>query len=125
MSLDNVDPYNDPIPISSGQTPEIHFTDTPAVPLNTGYKKMEVDPMNFVVYIMYKSDSEGSIWIPVAKMDWGWQAIAESSDGGNTWSKTSGAHTTSNPAFSETTEFPEYDDTVTGYSPYHPDWESD
>lgn len=53
---------------------------------------------------------------------WGWTGIAESTDGGNTWTKTSGAHDVDSPDGSMTTEFPEWPDTATDE---YPEWQSD
>ena len=74
---------------------------------------------------MYKPNTAYSIWVPVALMKWGWEAVVESTDGGNSWNKTSGQHTPTDPSFNATTNFPEYDDTVLGIDPPYPNWEAD
>ena len=59
----------------------------------------------------------GGIWVPVGELSWGWSGIAESSDGGNSWTKTSGAHDTVDPDGSATTSFPEWSETATETNP--------
>lgn len=96
--------------------------DSPFWRLSTGYKKMDAKIEKFKLYLMFIPQETEAIWVPIAKLDWGWTGIAESTDGGNTWTKTSGAHDTNNPSGSMTTEFPEWPDTRTDE---YPDWQSD
>jgi len=71
---------------------------------------------------MFKPEGTDSIWVPLAGALWGWKGIAESSDEGETWSKTYEYEFP--PAAGSTTEFPEWDDTKTN-EPVHPDWQPD
>jgi len=104
-------------------------SDQTAIWTATGYiPGMEVEVYaNWTIQNNYATSAPysingGAIWVPIAKLDWGWTGIAESTDGGNTWTKTSGAHDTNNPSGSMTTEFPEWPDTATDE---YPEWQSD
>ena len=120
--LDFQDPYESGgvYGILNGTTRTIGYDDSPAVPLEVGYKKMYVYLDKFEVYTMFRPISTDRIWVPLGKLEWGWAGVAESTDGGNTWSLTTGAPDASDPSGSTTTEFPEWPDTATDS---HPTWE--
>ena len=66
-------------PIASGGTASWVDSDSPHLPLrtapiynsNTWYEKFDA-----VDYLMYKSEADGSVWVPLATLTWGWSGLA-------------------------------------------------
>lgn len=113
-------PYDPPQPWSFPSTSGGKFVDSPAAPLewNPGdgggadWYKAEAND-SFVTWAMYRPPAvggQGTEWIPIAKYEWSWQAVAEKQLG--VWVITSGrspVHTAPTP----TNDFPLW----TTYSP--------
>ncbi len=124
--LDNHDPYggqgHGPYNIVAGMQLSMSDNDSPGVPLQIGFKTMDAIIDDFGLYLMFKP-SGNSIWVPLSKINWGWSGIAQSSDGGVTWTKASGAQDVTNPSGANTTNFPEWSSVFKNgqYPPWHQD----
>jgi hypothetical protein len=116
--LDVSDPYLDhgPYAVVAGTQKTITDTDSPGTPLYAGLKKKTAND-KYALYLMFKPSVASAIWVPLAKLNWGWTGTAESTDGGTTWTKTSGSQDASNPNGASATEFPEWSDTKTDSNP--------
>jgi hypothetical protein len=115
--LDNADPYggagNGPYTIEGDSTFSWGNNDSPnSPPLLVGYKEMNAIFDAFSLYLMFQP-SGNSIWVPLSKISWGWDGIAQSTNGGNTWTMTSGAPAVVNPSGAMTTNFPEWSNVFT------------
>ncbi len=79
--------------------------DTPSNPV-AGYKHLKID-RDFRYYIMYRPDTPGAIWVPVAKAEWNCHGEADLDPKTGKWALkgTSGGITSAGAA---TTEFPEF-----------------
>jgi hypothetical protein len=124
--LDGADPYGGstygPYTISGGTTFTMGNNDSPGAYLLSGYKKMNVITNNFSLFLMFEP-SGNSTWVPLSEISWGWTAIAQSTNGGVTWTKTSGSSNAVNPSGSTTTNFPEWSNV---YTPnVNPVWQPD
>jgi len=104
----------------------LSMVDAPAIPLPADYKKMDNKFEKFKTYLMFKPDGTDSIWVPLKIVLWAWDAIAESTDEGTTWTETSeGEFPSPGPPIDfPTIQFPEWDDTKTNV-PEHPTWQAD
>lgn len=120
--LDNAEPYGSTYTATGGVQTTMVDNDSPGLGLAVGFKKIQVFADFYDVYVMFKPTGAGAIWVPIAKLEWGWGGTAESSDGGSTWSKTGGAAAPEDPSWSVTTEFAEWPDTAIDSLPYPP-WE--
>ncbi len=71
----------------------------------------------FETYLMYKSDTADSIWVPLKKMTWHWSGSATKGD--DTWSlvEGSGDYSSTPPAGNDTIEMPEWDNHLQALSP--------
>jgi hypothetical protein len=120
--LDIDDPYanHGPHAVTAGTQGTATDNDSPGLPLSAGFTNGTVT-MTFKLYLMYKPAGADSIWVPLGLVSWGWAGSARSTDGGATWTKTSGAHTATNPSGAKTNEFPTWVDRKTD-SPPHPIW---
>lgn len=126
--LDVSDPYQGVGPWSlpaSGWCSK-YMNDYPIIPLGLeeNEKKMDNKFMDFSAHLMFKPTSTDAIWVPLEQINWGWKGIAETSDGGENWTKTSGAYDPNPPEVNTPPEFPEWDDTKTN-DPEHPTWQAD
>ncbi len=57
-------------PDTDDGTAFVEGNDQPQVPSNDWTKI--IAKFDFTMYLMYKPDSAGSIWVPLGKQDWGW-----------------------------------------------------
>ena len=122
--LDVSDPYNGDRDISAGATLVWSDDDSPYITCPVNFKKIEEHGADMDLYLMFKPTGAGAIWVPIGKLNsgWGWSGVAESTDGGVTWTKTSGSQDIDDPDGSGTTEFPEWPDTQSStYPPWIPD----
>ncbi|HUT30244.1 MAG TPA: hypothetical protein VMX13_10670 [Sedimentisphaerales bacterium] len=119
--LDSDNPYGGPWSLPGGDTETYDSEDRPGKTLNVGFKKAEIIDWDFKVYVMWRSVLSNTIWVPVGRLNWGWDAVATSDDGGNTWTLSSGSSATRTSG--ATTEFAEWPDTAKGGSPPYPDFE--
>jgi hypothetical protein len=90
--------------VATVQTPRVGNADTPGPSLDPGFVSYECT-MSFTVYLMFKPRGD-AIWVPLGKLDWGWNGMATSTDNGDTWAKKSGDHRVNNPTGVPTNEFP-------------------
>jgi uncharacterized Zn-binding protein involved in type VI secretion len=61
----------------------------------------------FQIYLMYRSDAANALWVPLARLDWGWTGEATLS--GSTWTLTNST-STPNPAGTASTVLPAWSD---------------
>jgi hypothetical protein len=75
-------------------SPHIPLRAVPLLPGQPWYEKFDA-----VDYVMYKSAVAGSIWVPVAKLTWGWRGLARYALPPGVWRLEGGG--TTGPTFSE------------------------
>lgn len=82
--------------------------DTPELTLQPNWRHVEYRH-DFTMYLMYRPEIVGAIWVPVLRVDWHWAFVANSADG-NLWTLVNNSISHSiNPVFTETTVYPEWD----------------
>ena len=120
MWLDASDPYNGlpPGDLAAGGVTIKTSNDSPAQPLSQGFKKFNVKSNKYDLFLMFKpTTTDAAIWVPLQKLSWGWSGVADSTDGGTHWSKTSGGPDSTDPGGSDTVAFPQWPDIATETNP--------
>lgn len=62
----------------------------------------------FKIYLMYKSSTEPSIWVPLQRLDWDWEGKAKRTTKTDPWAVDGTPVVTPDPGGNDTTEFPEW-----------------
>lgn len=57
-------------------------SDSPGLTFQTAFESVIIDE-SFDMYLMFKPSSTEAIWVPIKKLNWGWDATAEKING--TW----------------------------------------
>jgi hypothetical protein len=73
---------------------------------------MNVKIAKYQMFMMFQPEGEDTIRVPLSVINWGWSGIAESSDGGTNWTKTSGDPDAMNPDSMPSNTPPKWDQIV-------------
>lgn len=105
---------NTVVAISTGQTKWIYATDAPGTqlpnPTTSSYLAFLVGdgPANlesYQTFLMFRPNTGNSVWVPIARLEWGWTAMAELLDGVWVLSETYGPE---NPVGESLNTFPQW-----------------
>ncbi len=103
--LDSSVPYSPSIAIPNSATRTIRSNDTPGTRLFATRNAASVNEgYSFNLYLMYRPNGVGNIWVPLGRLDWHWCGHATRGAGG--WVLSPGSRNSVNPAGADTFAFP-------------------
>lgn len=92
--------------------------DNPGIVIDASVTKINVDD-NFDMWLMYMPAGDGSIWVPLKKVRWGWQATAKKNGTGSGCSLFTVTNSTVKPiSITDSTDHPEWTTVISSCCTY-------
>jgi hypothetical protein len=115
--LDNSLPYAPSVPIAAGASATWTSDDTPGIPLTSNLRSV-TGTFQGRLYFMYRPSGTDSIWVTLARLDWGWAGtttrVGAPASTGNRWTPPTAVSDTPNPSGSASTELPTWTANLAG-----------